>query len=201
MKTPAAVESATTYEVQSVRLDLRRDGALAGTPMAEIRLARWKRNPDPAKVMDAKCVAELARLTAGTAVDWAFLYGDEPFDHDLDDLADALSDEGFSIAAQSRGTGDGYRGACFGWLTIVPNLRPGTRRPTIDALEAADEVRFTIGDESDAAAYRAMLDPLEKLPDCITATPADRTSLRHIALCVRVCKERGWRLSLPLAGI
>lgn len=125
--------------------------------------------------------------------------GGEPCLYDLSTLTAALESAGYQCQIETSGT---YEVRCSAktWVTVSPKvgMRGGCQvRP--DALVRADEIKHPVARESDIDALDQllMLIPADDKKREIALQPISQKALAT-ELCMRICIDRNWRLSVQM---
>ncbi len=120
----------------------------------------------------------------------AIITGGEPCRQDLTDLTQDLSKRGFYVQIETSGTEAIH---CYEstWITLSPKAKPVL--PV--NWQKANEIKLPVRNTQDIARYEQEL----------SKVPREKISLQPVscdpqatALCVQVCQERNWRLSLQI---
>ena len=204
--------------VNEVFLSLQGEGRWAGTPALFIRLqgcdvgCPWcdtgyalpLRPEDRLPDNDAGVLNKTAASPAHTRadVDWlvrealarrgaarhVVVTGGEPCRQPVGSLTEALLQAGCAVQLETSGT-EPIDCAPGTWVTLSPKARP-----VADANWArADEIKLPVRDMADVERHAARLAALP--PEKIRLQPVSRDAAAT-ALCVRLCLEHNWRLSL-----
>ncbi len=137
---------------------------------------------------DPSWIADAVRARGGR-VRHAVITGGEPFMQDVDTLSRLLLDAGWSVQAETSGSRPLLCPDRV-WVTLSPKRR---RAPLPGAWERADEIKVPVADGDDIAFWLPWLEKARQ--DRIALQPVS-LGREATALCVRVCMERAWRLSL-----
>lgn len=130
-------------KVHEIFRSIQGEGRLAGTPMTFIRLygcnlsCDFCDTPQPLNACTDMSIEDIVKSVKD---DWVCITGGEPTIHAVEELAQALSKAGFSVAIETNGT---RKISCegFDWICVSPkNIWPD---PSI--LYQADEVKILVG--------------------------------------------------------
>ena len=120
----------------------------------------------------------------------AVITGGEPCLQDAGGLADALLTAGFAVQMETSGTRPIDCPARV-WVTLSPKARP-----VVEANWArADEIKLPVHGMEDILRHEARLTALP--PEKIRLQPVSQGE-RATGLCIRLCQERNWRLSVQM---
>lgn len=145
---------------------------------------------------NGETIAAFARATA-PKIKWVMLTGGEPALQPLSDLAQALRDKQFQVALETSGTAEGHLYSFMDWVCVSPKINmPGGKLLSPQAIASADEIKMVIGKQADIDKLEELLETYETKKDVSICLQPMSQSKRATELCMRVCLERGWRLSL-----
>ncbi len=119
----------------------------------------------------------------------AVITGGEPFMQDVDSLARLLLKVGWTVQVETNGSRP-LRCPDAVWVTLSPKRH---RPPLPEAWERANEIKVPVENEDDV---RHWLPWLERAGSSRVALQPVSLGREATSLCVRVCMERAWRLSL-----
>ncbi len=209
--------------INDIYSSIQGEGVLTGTPMVIIRLQgcgvgcpfcdtkeTWKPHEkfrvetiesalgtNPRWTMVAPPDVAVFARSLSKRIDWALITGGEPAEQSLKELVTSLHEAGFLTALETSGTANGFLGAGFDWICISPKFNmPGGKPVKPHLLELADEVKAVVSSSMDV--FRLMnIAAGKSLPaDCIISLQPESMDKAMTDLCVAVCKDHGWRLSL-----
>jgi 7-carboxy-7-deazaguanine synthase len=135
----------------------------------------------------------LDALRAAYSARHLVLTGGEPASQDIYELCD-LASEDFIVQLETSGTFE-IKVPDSTFVTVSPKINmPGGRVVLDSAIERADEIKYPVGKLSD-------LEQLDKLlartnPTCKIWLQPLSQSEKATALCVDICTQRNWRLSV-----
>lgn len=215
-----------TYPVNDIYPCIQGEGALAGTPMALLRLhgcpvgcpfcdtkETWHMDAAKQAATIADALGTNERWTAATADDiaahvaeqcpalnWVLLTGGEPAMQPLHDLVAALHERRYKVAVETSGTADGVLGADVDWLCVSPKIdMPGGRSIVEDVITAADELKFVVGKAADIDKIKQYLELWKVVPEWqIVSVQPMSTNERATQLCIETALSTGWRVSLQM---
>jgi 7-carboxy-7-deazaguanine synthase len=218
--------SGTTYAVNDLYPTIQGEGSLTGTPMLLLRLQgcgvgcpwcdtkeTWAHRPadtqvgtlldattDPrnwAEMTPAAIAQEVSAMGLGER--WVLLTGGEPAEQPLAPLVSALQEHGYDVALETSGTAIGHLGAKIDWVCVSPKVgMPGGKKILPEALTVADEIKFVVGKAADIERFKSFLTDYDRsIPaDALRTVQPLSQNKTATELCVKACREYGWRLSL-----
>tara|TARA_R110001583_G_scaffold2751_12_gene19404 strand:- start:26 stop:703 length:678 start_codon:yes stop_codon:yes gene_type:complete len=141
-------------------------------------------------------VNEIKRL--GYSANLIVITGGEPCMYDLRELTQVLHEFGFEIQLETSGTYPVLVDAKT-WVTLSPkvNMR-GKKEVLKEALERANEIKHPVGTEKDIEQLDALLAQLKSVKDKTICLQPISQKAKATALCMQVCIERNWRLSVQM---
>lgn len=213
-------DAMTTLPVNEIFFSLQGEGTYTGCPAVFIRLQGCSvgcpycdtqyaqqcdpslRRSDPAIVFLKKrsnalyadldsswLVQEVNRRSQNRPI--AVITGGEPCQYDLTPLTSALLSEGYPVHIETSGT-ELIR--CHKECRIT--LSPKRKAVREENWQRAQEIKLPVLTENDVQRYFERLKSLEKdVIICLQPVSCDPTAT---TLCVRLCQEHNWRLSLQM---
>ncbi len=128
---------------------------------------------------------------------WALLTGGEPAQQPLSELVKELHHQGLCVALETSGTALGHVGAGVDWVCVSPKVgMPGGEIVLPEAVAEADEIKWVVAGPRDIERLKGFLGAYQLKEDtqvCLQPVSQNAAATR---LCVEVCKEMGWRLSI-----
>ena len=109
-----------------------------------------------------------------------------PYDYDVKELGN----NGFQVQIETSGT-ENILCAKTSWITLSPKAKP----VLAENWEKASEVKVPVRDEQDIARYERELRKISQEKISLQPVSCDA---KATALCVRICQQNNWRLSLQL---
>lgn len=213
-----------TYPINDVYLSVQGEGVLTGVPMVILRLhgcavgcpwcdtkETWdmeeeQHQDDLRDALGAN--AKWSRLSADAIAQYiskthrapyVLLTGGEPAQYDLAPLVKTLQAQGYKVAIETSGTERGHIGAGFDHVCVSPKMdMPGGKLILPDALAVADEIKQVIALEKDVYRLEGLLSTVRLKKDTTICLQPVSQSKKATDICLRVCQERGWRLSLQM---
>ncbi len=119
----------------------------------------------------------------------AVITGGEPFLQNADCLIRPLMDIGYSVQVETSGTRP-LRCPDEAWITLSPKRR---KPPLSEAWQRASEIKVPIQNMDDILFWTPLLDKCPRDKIALQPVSLDRQAT---SLCIKVCMERAWRLSL-----
>lgn len=213
------------YPVNDVYRSIQGEGCLAGTPMTILRLQgcgvgcpwcdtkeTWALDTiDERKTLpevlgknsafawaDAYAIASL--LTAQhLQSEWILLTGGEPARYALAPLVSELHRFDLKVALETSGTETGHVDAGLDWVCVSPKIAmPGGKLIQAAAVACADEIKMVIGKRAHVDQLDCFLDTYSTKDDVTICLQPLSTNLKATQLCIQICQERGYRLSIQL---
>ena len=120
----------------------------------------------------------------------AVITGGEPCSQDIADLTSQLGDFGFQVQVETSGT-ESICCVKTTWITLSPKAKP----VLAENWEKASEVKLPVRDEQDILRYEEELSQIPREKISLQPVSCDA---KATALCVRICQQRNWRLSLQI---
>lgn len=128
---------------------------------------------------------------------WVMLTGGEPALQPLSELVAELHQEHFKVALETSGTANGHLGAAIDWVCVSPKIdMPGGKPILQSAINTADEIKMVIGKQADVDKLETLLETYATKKDVSICLQPMSQSQRATELCMKLCMDRGWRLSL-----
>lgn len=123
------------------------------------------------------------------------LTGGEPCAQNIFDLLSYAASSGFTTQVETSGTFPiNVPDSTF--VTVSPKIdMPGKRTVIADSLMRADEVKHPVGKITDVEKLDALLGDYK--PPVVWLQPLSQSE-KATELCVQVCMERNWRISIQL---
>lgn len=149
-----------------------------------------------ADVSAKQIIDEIKRL--GYSANLVVITGGEPCMYDLRELTHVLHEFGYSTQVETSGTYPVLVDSNT-WVTVSPkvNMR-GKKEVLLSALERANEIKHPVGTEKDIDQLDQLLHPLKSLTDKTICLQPISQKAKATALCMQVCIERNWRLSVQM---
>lgn len=151
---------------------------------------------------DTVLLVQAVRREAAPGAAWVLITGGEPAMQDLTDLATALRSHGFKVALETSGTHEVRGAEHIDWLCVSPKFgNPGGLPVRASVLRQANEIKVVVGKLSDISLAENALAMASDGPvgtkwrGVLCLQPVSQ-SPKATALCIDVCKQLGWRLSL-----
>ena len=141
-------------------------------------------------------VDEIKRL--GYTANLIVITGGEPCMYDLRELTQVLHEFGFTIQIETSGTYPVLVDTQT-WVTLSPkvNMR-GKKEVLKEALERANEIKHPVGTEKDIEQLDVLLSKITSIKDKTISLQPISQKAKATALCMKVCIERNWRLSVQM---
>lgn len=152
-----------------------------------------------ASASDDDIVQAVRFACKGTTVRWVLLTGGEPATYDLAPLVRSLHRGGYNVAVETSGTELGHVGADLDWITVSPKIgMAGGKEVLPEAVNVANEVKYVVGKQDDITKLEDLVRCCNLRSDVTICLQPMSQSERATQLCLKVTKERGWRLSLQI---
>ncbi len=124
--------------------------------------------------------------------------GGEPCIYDLLPLTVSLEQKGYSCQIETSGTYEIYCSAKT-WVTISPKVNMRSDMKVLNqALQRADEVKYPVARARDIEVLDALLSTLHDQKQRIIALQPISQKKEATSLCMSICIERNWRLSIQM---
>ncbi len=149
-----------------------------------------------AEVNAQQIIDEIKRL--GYSARLVVITGGEPCMYDLRELTQCLHECGFSTQIETSGTYPVLVDSAS-WVTVSPKINMRAKKEVLlSALERANEIKHPVGTEKDIDQLDALLQSVTSLENkTICLQPISQKAIAT-ALCMQVCIERNWRLSVQV---
>ncbi len=122
--------------------------------------------------------------------------GGEPCLYDLTVLTEAFEAIGCRCQIETSGTAD-VQASAQTWVTVSPKIAMKGRLPVLEgALRRANEIKHPVGTRKDIEQLDHLLHQTPVADDTIIALQPISQKPRATELCIEVCIERNWRLSI-----
>jgi 7-carboxy-7-deazaguanine synthase len=145
--------------------------------------------------MTAEEIVECYREQGYTA-QHVVITGGEPCIYDLIKLTEAFEQIGCRCQIETSGTSE-VRVSEQTWVTVSPKIAMKGRLPVLtSAMKRANEVKHPVGTGKDIEQLDQLLLQSEVSGDTIIALQPISQKARATELCIQVCIERNWRLSI-----
>lgn len=212
-----------TYRVNDMYPTVQGEGTMTGMPMVLVRLhgcpvgcpfcdtkETWGSDEDVEVGTIGEALGANTRFTKVNALTiatharwaapnlrWIMLTGGEPALQPLGDLVQAFHEKQFKVALETSGTADGHIKSFMNWVCVSPKIdMPGGRRLSPAAIASADEIKMVIGKQADVDKLEQLLGTYPTKKDVNICLQPMSQSKRATELCMKLCLQRGWRLSL-----
>ena len=201
----------TWYKIHEIYSCIQGEGCNTGIPMILIRFwgcnlsCPWcdtQQPKSPVFILSSEMILKKIKTIkqhGNKGIKWVLLTGGEPTVQNLSILTSFLKKNGFKIAIETNGTGEGWKGGIFNWITISPKLDNEHHTIQNKLLQKCDELKFVISNEGDIKKIERFLlshiKHLTKKAPTVCLQPMS-TMESAIDLCITKAKEEGWRLSL-----
>lgn len=135
-------------------------------------------------------------------IPWVLITGGEPSQYQLRTLVASLQWVGKKVAIETSGTEKGHVGSGANWVTISPKIHAPEQLKKIDyrAFDVVNEIKMVVGKHKHIALLDEMMEKVyirDDNPVIMSLQPMSQ-SKKATELCVNVCLERGWNLSLQI---
>ena len=214
------------YKVNELFQTIQGEGFYTGVPAIFIRLQgcdvgcawcdtkhTWEINPDKQSDLDSltdksnesecwsdvtaqQIIDEIDRL--GYTANLVVITGGEPCMYDLRDLTTLLHENKFITQIETSGTYPVLVNA-DSWVTVSPKINMRAKKEVLtSALERANEIKHPVGTEKDINQLEELLKQLDSLDNKTICLQPISQKINATELCMRVCIERNWRLSVQV---
>jgi 7-carboxy-7-deazaguanine synthase len=213
-----------SYKVNEIFQTIQGEGFFTGTPAVFIRLqgcpvgCAWCDTKQTwyAQPQDYRSCGEIllknqesstwCKLTAAEMVETyrtqgytakhIVITGGEPCLYPLIELTEAFEKTGCRCQVETSGTSE-VRVSQQTWVTVSPKIAMKGRLPVLSsALQRANEIKHPVGTENDIVQLDQLLAQTKLNRDTIVALQPISQKQRATELCIRVCTERNWCLSI-----
>ncbi|PKF63415.1 7-carboxy-7-deazaguanine synthase QueE [Psychromonas sp. psych-6C06] len=141
-------------------------------------------------------IDEIKRL--GYTANLVVITGGEPCMYDLRELTHLLHEFGFHTQIETSGTYPVLVDS-YSWVTVSPKINMRAKKEVLlSALERANEIKHPVGTEKDIDQLDALLRPVKSLKTKTICLQPISQKAKATALCMQVCIERNWRLSVQV---
>ncbi|HFF8524867.1 MULTISPECIES: 7-carboxy-7-deazaguanine synthase QueE [Providencia] len=212
------------YPINEIFQTLQGEGVFTGVPAVFIRLQgcpvgcswcdtkqTWEKEQDKQttlgdielKTLDSDTWAmadsdELIQLmkTKGFTAKHIVITGGEPCIYDLTPLTESLEQSGYQCQIETSGT---YPIQCTEktWVTVSPKVgMKGGLKVLAQAVNRANEVKHPVAREKDIEALEAILALRTSVNPPIVALQPISQKTAATKLCIEMCIQRNWRLSI-----
>lgn len=122
--------------------------------------------------------------------------GGEPCLYDLTDLTTAFEAIGCKCQIETSGTSP-VRCSDDTWVTVSPKINMGGKLPVLaEAMMRANEIKHPVGRQKDIEQLDALLEGCPVSDNTVIALQPISQIQRATELCIEVCIQRNWRLSV-----
>lgn len=122
--------------------------------------------------------------------------GGEPCLYDLTDLTTAFEAIGCKCQIETSGTSP-VRCSDDTWVTVSPKINMGGKLPVLaEAMMRANEIKHPVGRQKDIEQLDALLESCPVSDNTVIALQPISQIQRATELCIEVCIQRNWRLSV-----
>lgn len=122
--------------------------------------------------------------------------GGEPCIYDLTELTQAFEEMGCQCQIETSGTFE-VKATDNTWVTVSPKVAMKGKLPVLkSALERANEIKHPVGTQKDIDHLDALLENAEVPSATVIALQPISQKPRATQLCIDVCIQRNWRLSI-----